>query len=163
MNESKTAQNAGATSENQAEPETAKTFTQEEVNEMVGKARKKERSKYANFDEYKKAFEILKEREDADKSELQKANERAEMFEKQLKKLQNQNEIARIKAEISEKFNLPVSILRGDNEEEITEHAESMKKHFSQSDVPIVPSQGKQANARSKYRQFGEFINSSLK
>ena len=158
-----TADKAGSSSEVVPNSEDVKTFTQDEVNELVGKARIKERSKYKHFDEYKKAFETVQEKEEADKSELQKANERAEKFEKQFNELKSQNEIAELKAKIAEEFELPISLLRGSTDEEIREHAECIKKHFANSNVPVVPTQGNQVQATpSKYKQFGEFVNNAL-
>lgn len=62
------------------------TFTQEQVNSIVGKEKEKYKSKYANFDEYKKAFDELNEIKEQNKTELEKMQDRAERAEKELAK-----------------------------------------------------------------------------
>lgn len=54
-----------------------KTFTQEEVNELMGRTRREERGKYADYDDLKAKAARYDEAQEAAKTELEKANERA--------------------------------------------------------------------------------------
>ena len=78
MNEEKlvSAQNEGGEQE--------KTFSQADVDRIVQDRVGRERAKYADFDAYKQKAEKFDELEEAQKSELQKANERAESLQKQV-------------------------------------------------------------------------------
>ena len=69
------------TNQVQEEP---RTFTQEEVDRIVGDRLQRERAKYADFDAMKKKAAKFDEAEQAQKSELQKATERAEALQKEL-------------------------------------------------------------------------------
>lgn len=84
-------------------PEPAKTFTQEELDRVVGERLAREREKYADYDELKQAKARLDEIEAANKSELEKAVQRAEQAEADRDKAaQKAAEIARRAAVIAE-------------------------------------------------------------
>lgn len=74
-----TLQVEGAANENPAmEGFQPKTFTQEEVDRLMGDLHKKERARYVGYDEYKAAAGELAKLKEKDKTGLQKATERAE-------------------------------------------------------------------------------------
>lgn len=108
----------------------SQTFTQEQVNQLVGAARKKERAKYEGFDQYKAAYERLQEIEEQGKSELEKAIQRAEKAEKALSAREQADQIAKDKAEVSESTGVPTEALHGDTREEIEACAEQLAKYF---------------------------------
>ena len=53
-----------------------KTFTQEELNAIVADRLARERGKYADYDDLKRDAEAYRAKQEADKTELQKARER---------------------------------------------------------------------------------------
>ncbi|MCR5848184.1 MAG: phage capsid protein, partial [Lachnospiraceae bacterium] len=61
-----------------------KTFTQEEVNSIVAERLGRDRQKYADYDSLKQKAEEFDRLQEANKTELQKATERAEILEKEL-------------------------------------------------------------------------------
>ena len=82
------------------------------------------KAKAAKFDEI----------EEQNKSDLEKATERAEAAEKELAGLKHSADVAKWKAAASAATGVPVAALRGDTEEEITAHAEAIKAA-----IPIYP------------------------
>lgn len=58
----------------------SKTFTQEEVNNIVGEHFAKEKSKYADYDGIKAKAEKYDQQEEANMSELEKAQETANKY-----------------------------------------------------------------------------------
>lgn len=62
------------------EPAPGKTFTQEDVDRVVGERLAREREKYSNHDELKAAAERLREIEESNKSELEKATSQRDKF-----------------------------------------------------------------------------------
>jgi hypothetical protein len=77
----------------------------------------------------------LAEIEEAQKTELQKAQARAEAaekraaeFESRAAEFESRQQIAEWKEAISEKTGVPVGVLRGTTEEDIKAHAESLKQ-----------------------------------
>src|SRR5690606_38740402 len=83
--------------------ETAKTFTQAELDEILTKRIERERKKFADYDEIKtKASEYeaqLEEKRLSELSEVEKAQEQARKFEEQLTSLTAQLEAERTKAQ----------------------------------------------------------------
>ena len=76
----------------------------------------------------KSAADRLAEIEEAQKTELQKAQERAEAAEKRAAEFESKQQIAEWKEAISAKTGVPVGVLRGTTEEDIKAHAESLKQ-----------------------------------
>ena len=56
-------------------------FTQEQVNKLVGEARRKASHKNENYELYKQAYEELEAIKQANKSELERAQEKASKLE----------------------------------------------------------------------------------
>lgn len=87
----------------EAPVETAKTFTQAELDEILTKRIERERKKFADYDEIKtKASEYeaqLEEKRLSELSEVEKAQEQARKFEEQLTSLTAQLEAERTKAQ----------------------------------------------------------------
>lgn len=119
-----------------------KTFTQEQVNALVGSARTHERQKYPNYEQYKAAFEELEKIKEGEKSDLQKAIERAEKAEGERNALQAEKDKSSWASEVAKATGVPAEVLRGSTKEEMEAHAEALKPHFSKSAAPVVGSDG---------------------
>ena len=86
MNNDSTAQ-AGTTTEAQKveqEQKTEKTFTQAEMNKIVQERLAKERAKYEGFDDLKEKAMKFDELQEANKSELEKAQAKVKALEEQI-------------------------------------------------------------------------------
>ena len=101
MPEENTVQVDNATQGATAEPE--RTFTQAEMDAIIGDRLKRERAKYADYDEAKAALDELNQLKEASKSELEKAVEERDKLKAELDKLQAEREhaekVARVAAE----------------------------------------------------------------
>ena len=86
---------------NQENVATEKTFTQDEVNAFVGERLAREREKYADYEALKEKAAKYDQAEEASKSELQKATERAEKLESELNGLKKANEIRQIRDKVA--------------------------------------------------------------
>lgn len=84
-----------------AEPE--RTFTQAEMDAIIGERLKRDRAKYADYDELKAKAAKYDEAEEANKSELQKAVEERDKYKADLAKLQAEKDrseqVAKVAAE----------------------------------------------------------------
>ena len=135
--------NGEASAQNPAiEGSEPKTFTQEQVNALVGSARVHERQKYQNYDQYKAAFEELEKIKEGEKSDLQKAIERAEKAESERNALQAEKDKSTWASEVSKATGVPAEVLRGSTKEEMQAHAEALKPHFATNAAPVVNSDG---------------------
>lgn len=137
--ENPTAPEDGAGTENQA-MEGSRTFSQEEVDRLVGKARIKERSKYEGFD----AFKAKADQYDAFKAEKEQEIEelKAQLAEVRESEAAMSAQMARASAvsKVSAETGIPASAienLRGDTYEELSEMAASLR-----SSIPMYPTTG---------------------
>lgn len=79
------------TGQTKTETEAPRTFTQEEVNKFLGDERRRERAKFADYDDLKTKAARLQEIEDANKTEAQKQADKYAAIEAQLAELKGQN------------------------------------------------------------------------
>lgn len=133
MADESTVQNA---TPEQVDDRDAKAFTPITTQEEFDAAIKKrlERAKRSYEHEYKDVFEKAKafdELQEANKSELEKANERVSKLQSELAGLKKRDQVAAWKKAASDETGVPVDVIRGDSEEEIMAHAKALQPHFS--------------------------------
>lgn len=115
--------------------EQGRTFTQDELNAIVGKRIAENNAKYSDYDEIKAR---LAEAE-AGKDELQKANARADDLQKQLDALNEANKARDLREKISAETGVPANLLRGDSEEDLRAQAQAIMG-FAKASRPVYPS-----------------------
>ena len=87
-----------------------RTFTQEEVNELMGKVRRETRDKFRDYEDLKKKADAYDEAQEASKSELEKA--RSELRQK-----------------VSTETGVPASLINGDDEESMAINAKAIAEY----------------------------------
>lgn len=103
-------------------------------------AREKVISELAPELEKAKQYDALQE---ANKSELEKANERAASAEAEVAKYKHRDQISTWANEVSQETGIPANVLRGDTKEELQAHAEALKAVIPQkSAAPVVNGEG---------------------
>ena len=85
-----------ATVTTQETPEQGRTFTQDEVNAIIGKRLAEDRAKYADYEALKEKAAKFDEAEEAAKSDLQKATERADELQAKLDTMIQADKLRRI-------------------------------------------------------------------
>ena len=96
----------------QGEPaETERTFTQDQVNKIMGELRSKERAKYADYDELKAKANKFDELEEASKSELQKAVEERDRYKAEIEAMKAEKEHADLVAKVAAEQGVDASLL----------------------------------------------------
>lgn len=103
-----------------------KTFTQAEVNELMGKVRRETRDKYSDYDELKQKAAELDAAKEASKSELEKALERTAKAENELQKLRDENAHIQLVNKVAKTTGVPFELLHGSTEEELTSSAQAL-------------------------------------
>lgn len=106
------------------------SFTQEQVNSIVGKARQEERAKYAEFDKYKAAFDELEERKQAEMSELEKANKDLAEARAEIASYKSAQQREEWRKEVSEATGVPEAVLTAATKEEMEEQAKALGGYF---------------------------------
>jgi hypothetical protein len=112
------------------DPQPAKTFTEDDVNQIVEKRLARERLKYQGFDELKEKAA----KTDDLQTRLDKATGELESIKKAEK-------LSQLKSKIATENNIPVDLLDGETEDALKAKAEIVKKYINR--APILPDQGK--------------------
>lgn len=149
-----------------AEEKPERTFTQAEVNTIISERLGKERSKYADYETYKAKAEKYDAAEEASKSELQKAVEKAEALQKKYDDLKRANDVQTIRVKVSQDTGVPAELLSGDTEESCAEQAKAILAFAKpQTGYPVVKDGGEPHKAVSgKTRDlFAQWAGSYLK
>lgn len=140
-----------------------RTFTQDEVNAIVGKRLAEEKSKFADYDVLKAKADKFDEAEEASKSELQKATERANALETELNGLKKAEELRQTREKIATETGVPANLLTGSTEDECKAQAEAIKA-FATPGYPKVKDGGEVSKASdgSTRQQFADFMSQIL-
>lgn len=111
-----------------------RTFTQAEMDAIIGDRLNRERKKYADYEDLKAKAEKFDELKNASKTELQKATEKATALEQELNTLKTQQKVAAIRAKVAQEMGVPADLLFGEEEEACKKQAEAILK-FAQPDT----------------------------
>lgn len=130
-----------ANAEEQAQEVQTEAATSHEV-DWKAEARKWE----ARAKENKSKADKLDEIEEASKTALEKATERAQKAESQVKAYEQEAQRKQWLEEVSSETGLPVSVLRGSTREEIEAHAQILKPYFEKPSAPIVENDNMKSN-----------------
>lgn len=148
------------------EPTQERTFTQAELDEIVKSRLAKERAKYSDYETLQAKASKLDEIEEASKSELQKATERADALQKQVDAFTRENEVRTVREKIAGETGVPASLLTGETEEACAEQAKALLafKNDSQASYPSVRDGGEARVSvkKSEADQFSDWFASQL-
>ena len=143
-------------------PET-KTFTQTELDHIVGERLAREREKYSDYEALKEKASRLDNIEESQKSELQKATERASAAEAELAALKKAAALREMKEKVAAETGVPANLLTGESEDECKKVAEAIKA-YANPNYPTVEDRGEvhvaqNAHEASAKRQFAAWLN----
>lgn len=115
---------SGSGASEDAQKEFAAITSQEQLDKIVGARVGRERAKYSDYDDLKAKAAKLDEAEQAKKSEIQKAIERAEAAEKRAEAA----ELGGLRAEVARSKGVPVGSVLGVSKEEMEASADELIK-----------------------------------
>lgn len=140
------------------------TFTQDELNSIVNDRLKRERAKYEDYEELKAKASKFDELEEANKTELQRANEKASALEAELTALKSANSIREIREKVSAATGIPAKLLTGETEDDCLEQAKSISEYKTPSAYPIVKDGGEIQNRLklTTKEQFNEWASQAF-
>jgi hypothetical protein len=123
--------------------------TQADLDRIIADRVSRVQAKYADYADLRAKASKFDELAEAQKTELQKAVERAEAAEKRAQEFETAKQIDGWKAEAAKAAGVPASALRGSTQEEIAAHAEELKALIPAQDAtpkgavgPYVPAEG---------------------
>lgn len=152
------------TGEETATQQEARTFTQDELNAIVGKRLAEEKGKYADYDVLKAKAAKFDEAEEAAKSELQKVTERADKLQAQIDSMTKADEVRRIRESVASASGVPAGLLTGENEEDCKKQAEAILAFAKPSAYPSVKDAGEvtKTSGGKTRDQFEDWFNSAV-
>ena len=115
-----------------------RTFTQAELDRIVTERVRRESAKFSDYEEIKAKAAKFDEAEEANKTELQKATERADSLQAQLDALNKANTIRSIREKVSTETGVPAHLLNGETEEDCKTIAEGILSFMASTAKPSV-------------------------
>ena len=104
----------------------SKSFTQEEVNDIVKDRLLRERSKYADYEDLKRKALEFDKIEEASKTELEKVTERATALQLELDGLKKAEAVRLIREEVATETGVPVHLLTAETKEDCEAQAKAI-------------------------------------
>lgn len=144
------------------EPE--KTFTQAEVDRIIGERVAREREKYADYGTLKEKAAKFDEAAEANKTELQRATERAEELQRKLDAREKADGERAIREKVAAETKVPANLLTGADEETCRQQAAAILAFAKPANYPAVPDAGEHhRTGGGKTRdQFSAWFNNQL-
>lgn len=148
----------------QATENPEKTFTQAEVDAIVGDRLKRDRQKYADYDALKEKADKFDQMEEASKSELQKAVEQAAALQNELDSIKAENMVRDIREKVANETGVPASLLTATTEDECTDQAKAILAYANPSGYPNVRDGGEVTNTgkMTTKQQFAEWASKAF-
>ena len=142
-----------------------RTFTQSEMNAILQDRLARERGKYADYEALKAKADKFDAAEEAGKSELQKANERAETLKKQVDQLTAEAGLRDLRAKVAKATGVPEELLNAETEEACTAQAQAILKFAKPGGYPTVQDGGDPQNqpSGSTREQFAAWFEQATK
>lgn len=126
--------------------ETPKTFTQEDVNRIVANRV----AKYHDYEELKEKAARYDEAEEASKSELQKAQEKATALQSEIDTMKKVASIQTMRNEVSQTTGVPAELLTGETKEDCEAQAAAINAYAKPTGYPNVKDGGEPHKATQK-------------
>ena len=144
------------------ETQSEKRFGQAELDAIISERLKREREKYSDYEALKEKAQRLDEIEEKNKTELEKATEKATRLEQELNGLKKREEITAIREKVAKEMGFDAALLTGDTEEVCRSQAQAfMNWHKSNpSSYPSVKDGGEVTNisGQSNRDKFADWI-----
>lgn len=151
---------------NRAAEQPERTFTQSEMNAIIGERLNREREKYADYEVLKDKAQRFDANEESAKTDLQRATERANDLQEELDKMRAAETVRTIHAQVSQETGVPMNLLTGSSKDICREQAEAILAFArTAAGYPQVKDSGEIHHAPSgKTRdQFADWFNETLK
>ncbi len=147
----------------QPEAQNEKLFTQDEVN---GFFKKRYSDLMSQLESYKEKAAKYDELEEANKSELQKATERAEKLQAELNGMKKASEVRELREKVAKEAGIPaasMSLLTGETEEVLKEQAKTILSFAVPGTYPQIPDGGEvrnlnKATAKDQFKNWASQV-----
>lgn len=127
-----------------------RTFTQSELNAIVTDRLSRAQEKYKDYEALKEKAAQFDAAQEAGKTELQKATERAEALQKQVEAFTKAETLRSVREKVSKETGVPAELLYGEDEETCTAQAQTILKYMKPSGSGTVVKDGGDAGVKGK-------------
>ena len=134
-----------------------KTFTQAELDQIIRERLQREQAKYADYDSMKEKAQKYDAAEEASKSELQKAAEKAAALQAELDGLKKAAAIRTVRDKVAQETGVPASLLTADTEEGCSEQAKAILSFAQPGTYPNVQDGGETRKPTQKQTTAEKF------
>ena len=160
-------QDATALNNDNNQSSSEKTFTQSELDAIVSDRLKRERTKFQDYESLRQKAEQFDKLEEANKTELQKATEKATALEAELASLKKNEEIRSLRDKVAKENGIPAELLSGSTEEECMAQAKALiafRESSSNTGYPNVRDSGEihNTNKGTTRQQFADWANKAF-
>lgn len=143
----------------QEKEEASKTFTQEEVDALIKKRLARAKNDVpTDYEELKKKASKFDELQNANKTELEKANEELAELRADIEQRDEAAHIQKLKDEVSKETGIPVSLIIGKTKEEMETFAQSVAEYAKKDSAPVLKKSGKFAQGNNKDDGYAEIL-----
>lgn len=143
--------------------QTGRTFTQEELDAIVSDRLKRDRQKYADYEELKTKAQAYDEAREAEKTELEKATERAAALQTELDQLKHDSSVRELRDKVSLETGVPALLLKAETEDEMREMAKAILD-FHNPSYPAVKDAGEVSHIgkQTTKQQFADWADKAF-
>ena len=139
-----------------------KTFTQEELDQIISDRLQRERAKYADYDSLKEKAQKYDAAEEAGKTELQKAQDQARNLQAELDDLKKAAAAQVMRGKVASETGVPASLLTADTEDGCREQAKAILTFAKPQGYPSVQDGGEvkpigRGSTRDKFKDWFEY------
>ena len=142
-----------------------RTFTQAEMDAIIGDRLARERAKYSDYEEVKAKAAKFDKAEEAQKTELQKATEKVDSLTKQLDAIKAESQLQSIRTKVAEEMKVPVSLLTGSDEESCKAQAQTILDFANPQPTSKVEDKGEvrvSGGAKTTREMFADAFNDAF-
>ncbi len=146
--------------ENESNEQAERTFTQAELDAIVSDRLKRDRAKYADYNELKEKADKFDQIEEQSKTDLQKATERADALQAELDRMKSEASVRGIRDKVANEKGIPVNLLTAETEEECNAQADAILSFAKPNAYPAVKDAGEVRNVKGKNTsdQFADWM-----
>lgn len=164
LEESKMTVEVQETNTQEVAEKTSKTFTQDEVNAIIGERLAKEKAKYSDYDDLKQKASQFEQFESM-KTQLTESKNKVLELQTQIDEMNKSNEIRNMKDKVSKETGVPINLLTATTEEGCKEQAQAILL-FAKPTYPNIKDGGELQSKPQKVsveQQFADWFNECTK
>lgn len=141
-----------------------RTFTQSELDQIVKERLDRANAKYSDYEELKNKAAEYDKLAEANKTELQKATDKANALQAKLDAMNKASKIQEVRKKVATEMKIPANLLTGETEEDCKAQATAILEFAKPSGYPNVQDGGEANNSgkTSTRDQFAEWLNSQI-